>query len=274
MAVANSETQFTLRSLDTGLEWRSQYQPIDVRHNRQSNWTNVNSVNRNHPFTSWISGRVETLQFKLRLFAHAVGMIYEDMGLGISPDTFPVGKIKLTDKIADLEKLYYKDNNLGRPHILQFTWGRINMRVAIIKLTTAYGELDSIGVHRDVIIELVLKRFEEIPAVNEASRVAKVNESRFYNAKNYESYEAVAGKGQFYGNPKFGEFLRRRHPETNDLIANARIHIPPTVSTLDFRLTPQSLVFDRSSTNAMAALVENQDRANRTFISTIVTTEL
>ena len=55
MAAANLTTRFILKSLDTSVEWDSQYQPISVRHTRQSNWMDVASVNRDHPFTMWVS---------------------------------------------------------------------------------------------------------------------------------------------------------------------------------------------------------------------------
>lgn len=283
MAVSNQLTRFVLRSLDTGIEWESQYQPIGVRHNRQSNWMDASSVNRNHPFTMWVSGRTETIQFQLRLFSHSLGVIYKDAGMvkhkgpfrGPVAERVPIGGELLRDKIADLERMYYKDTNVGRPHILQFTWGRINLKVTIIDLTTVYGELDSVGVHRDVTISLVLKRFEEVPQVDSVSRIQKVNESRFYSAKNHESYESIAAKSHFYGSPKYGEFLRRRHPELNDLSVNDRVHIPPRSSIVGFRLTPQSPPFDRSNASAVDALRANRNNAAlRVHVSTVVTTDL
>lgn len=145
------------------------------------------------PVIQWTGGKVKTFTFRAQLY---------------SRDTSDDVRAQL----KRFEALAIKDDTLGRPPVVLFTYGRvINEIVLIENVDPQITKLRSDGEPREVFLSFTMHRYKPFRQ-QQIDPTKPTKESYQLRASAaLKTYEAIALK--HYGNPLLGDRLRKRHPD-------------------------------------------------------------
>lgn len=149
------------------------------------------------PITQWVQGRLKTLIFTSVLFA-------EDADSDILA------------KLTTFERLATKDENLGRPPICVFTWGKTVAEVVMVE--SVDPEIQSLittdgsgqGHPKHVTLNFMLSKY--VPFNQQQIDPSKPVKESYYLVVSsaLQTYEGIAKR--YYGRPLLGDRLRKRNP--------------------------------------------------------------
>lgn len=186
---------------------------------------------------AFTNGNTRTISFQTRLFARHRE---EDI------DT----------QLNTLERMATKDETLGRLPVCLFTYGkRTSIFVLIESAAQNIRRVQRDGSTQDVVINLSLKKY--VPYSKSQVDPSKPAKESFYlvTKESEKSYEAIAKR--FYGNPLFGDRLRKRHPGS-PLAPNVgdTVRVPSRNIILAEEVLPESFILSLTDVDA----VENYER--------------
>ena len=145
------------------------------------------------PIVQWINGVGRTYSFKAEFFAR-----HKAENIKKQYDT--------------LEKLGTKDPNFGRSHICIFVYGKIYRELVLIRdLNPIVGNPRDDGSARKIEFSITLVRYKPFSQkAIDPTKPAKESYVRIASSVE-QSYEMLARV--YYGDPLFGDRLRKRHPK-------------------------------------------------------------
>ena len=224
--------------MDTGEDLNPPY-PIaesGVRFSASNNLVDQDRFGFQDPITQWVGGRVRTITFDSVLFAET------------TDDT-------IEDKAAQIERLTLKDPNLRRPPVCMFVWGDALAEMVLFETVEfTIGQLrdEPSGTMRRCDIAFTLKRYTPF-SQTQIDPTKPTKESYFLVVKSSEaSYEAIAKR--FYGNPLYGDRLRKRHTDMPMCpTVGSKIHVPPKSVILSEVVEPEFHALKPDNTDAVKA---------------------
>ena len=254
MAVYKSkyDPDWSFKNLDTGLVWLPQFPLSDgVSFPLGSELSSQARFGQQDPVVQWTKGKEKIFSFQTKLFAADKTQGREVM-----------------KKFKDLEKLVLKDEALGRPPICIFQYGdHITETVLIESIDPTFTDVLLDGTYRQIALNISLRKYVPFTTQQiDPTRPAK--ESYYLVASSAESsYEKIAKR--FYGDPMYGDRLRKRHPQYpyNPPIG-AKIHIPSKTIILREVVQPASHIFQRTDEANQAYQVILDQRATRRVVMT------
>lgn len=216
-----------LTDLDRGDDIVGQFIPQDVSKTVSANIATGESVNRDYPILQWISGELEEVTFRAKLWA------------ADSTD------LTVEDRLVRLETLVRRNSDLKRPPVCSFAWGtlatlRFDCLVKSIGGVT-YDEVREDGTLRGVSLSITLLRYEEVDWVVTDPSIPETF-TRVRRAKDGDTYESIARDE--YGDAQLGVLLRQLNPRTPsrplaDLRRNDGVHVFPEEYLLTLKVQPR-----------------------------------
>jgi hypothetical protein len=222
---------WVLTDLDRGDDIVGQFIPQDVTKTVNARIDAGESVNRDYPILQWISGEVEEVSFRARLWAtDSTDMTVEE-------------------RLFRIETLVRRNSDLKRPPICSFSWGvlgtlQMDCLVRSIGGVT-YDEVRDDGTLRGASLQITLLRYEAPEwTVTDPSVPEKF--TRIRRAKRGDTYESIALDE--YGNPLLGVLLRQNNPRTPgmrlaDLRRGDGVHVFPEEYLYTLPIVPQFHAF-------------------------------
>lgn len=250
---AKYDPDWSLKNLDTGLNWFPQYPLSDgVSVPVGSNLASQSRFGQQDPVLQWVSGKERTFTFTTQLFA-----------------TDKTQGREIYKKYRDLEKWATKDTSLGRPPICIFQYGdHITETVLIESIDPKFTDVLLDGTYRNIDLNVTLRKYVPFTTQQiDPTRPAK--ESYYLVATSAESsYEMIARR--FYGDPMYGDRLRKRHPQyPYNPPVGAKIHIPSKQIILREVVQPASHIFQRTEEANDAYQVILDERATRRIVRVV-----
>jgi len=204
-----------LSDLDRGVDHIGQFVPEDVTHETGARIEASGSLNQEFPIVQWLSGELEKITFKARLFATD------------STD------LTIEDRYYAIQNLTRRASDLKRIPICYFSWGALaTLQVQCLVQSVAPAVFDEIrndGTARGVSLQITLIRYEE-PEWTATDPSVPEKFTRVRAAKRGDTYESIARSE--YGNAELGVLLRQLNPRTAgmalaDLRKGDLVHIYP-----------------------------------------------
>lgn len=234
---AKPPVNWAIQNLDTGEKFIPPF-PISSASGIQwqlgGTWAEQARFGFQSPLLAWTNGVVDTFTFEMMLFATHEGIDID---------------IPLKQFVA----LGQKDRRLGRPPICLFVFGSvIGETVVFAPMAPIIKSTLDNGKSREATISVTLKKYVAFSQTRlDPTRPQK--ESAFLVASSNEaSYEAIALK--HYGNPLFGDRLRKRHPDMGLApVIGEIIKVPSRTVILSEVVTPAGHMFDATDQNASDA---------------------
>lgn len=229
----HSWAKWTLFSVDTFDELEGQFPLENVTQNAGASYQEAWTLNRNEPIVQWIHGVVEEWTFATVLRStHSLDDI--------------------SSKVKWLQDSVRKDDKLGRPPIYVWTWGSIEVACYITNLGGVQWNMQPVGptgkaLPREVRFSITLRKYTpfDIKVTDPNSPFAAgLTDTLYVNAKVGQTYEALAATR--YGNPLWGDLLRRRHPSKPHLQAGDVVALPKAERFLDADLEPEAAPLQRT----------------------------
>jgi hypothetical protein len=250
-----SWAKWTLFSLDSFDELEGQFPIENVTQNLGAQYEDAWTLNRQEPISQWIHGTSENWSFETRL-----------RQLDSLDDIRP--KIKwLLDSVR-------KDTSLGRPPLYVWSWGSIELSCYITSLGGIQYEMspaNELGqvLPREVRFTISLRKYVQFDVVGtdpNSPFALGLTDTLYVNAKIGETYEALAAVR--YGNPDWGDLIRRRHPSKPFLTAGTIVALPKPERFLDADEEPESSPLERTEEglNARQALFELRGGSKVSFV--------
>jgi hypothetical protein len=221
---------WSLFSLDTFDTLEGQY-PLEMpTQNLGAHYESAWSMNRNEPITQWIHGTVTTWSFGVTLRAKD------------STDD-------IRSKIKWLTESTVKDDKLGRPPLYVWSWGSIEMTCFITALGGIQWEMmptklsPTFEPPRMVKFQITLQKYVPWDLKKTDPNLPPLDTFYVYS-KVGQTYEAMAGKR--YGQPLWGDLVRRRNPDKAYLQVGDRIALPDSDKLLEEEVEPVSAPLQRT----------------------------
>lgn len=226
---------WVLVDYDHDFDFVGQFVPQDVTKTVAGRVEAGESVNRDHPILQWVSGEVEEVTFRAKLWA------------ADSEDN------AVEERLARLEALCRRNSDLGRPPVCGFSYGvlgTLQMDCLVRSIGgVVYDEVREDGTLRGVSLQITLLRYEAPdwtvtdPSVPE--RFTRVRPSR-----RGDTYETVAAEE--YGDALLGVLLRQLNPRTPgmplaDLRRGDGVHVFPEEYLRTLEVRPQFHAFRSGS---------------------------
>lgn len=218
-----SWAKWSLFSLDTYEEFEGQFPLETATQEAGAHYEDAWTLNRQEPISQWIHGIAEQWSFTAKL-----------RQLDSSDD--------LRSRIAWLLGTVTKDDTLGRPPLYVWTWGSIDVTCYIthlggIEYKMASPNQDGQGLPKEATFQVTLRKYKpydiKVTDPNEPFR-----DTLYVNAKIGQTYEALAAAQ--YGDPDWGDLLRRRSPGVPFLLAGTVVALPKAERFYDADLEPES----------------------------------
>jgi len=217
---------WVLTDLDRGDDIVGQFTPQDLSKTVAGSIAVGESVGLDRPILQWISGEVEEVSFRAKLWA-------------ADSEDFTV-----EDRLVRLETLVRRNSDLGRPPVCNFGLGslatlRFDCLVRSIGGVT-YDEVREDGTLRGVSLTITLLRYEEVDWVVTDPSVPQ-QFTRVRRARAGDTYETIARDE--YGDALLGVLLRQLNPRVPgmplaDLRPNDGVHVFPEDYLRTLRLRP------------------------------------
>lgn len=228
-----SWAKWTLFNLDTYEEYEGQFPLERVTQNLGAHYEDAWTLNRQEPISQWIHGVAEEWSFVARL-----------RSLDSTDD--------LRSKVDFISQSVRKDTTLGRPPLYVWTWGTIEITCYVTNLggveyNMAPPNQAGQALPRDVTFNVTLRKYVEhdISVTDPNSPFAAgLTDTLYVNPKIGQTYEALAETR--YGDPDWGDLLRRRNPDKAHLQTASVIALPRAERFIDADLEPESPPLERT----------------------------
>jgi hypothetical protein len=191
-----SWAKWNLFNVDTFDELEGQFPLENVSQTAGATYEEKWTLNQNEPIAQWIHGTVEEWTFNTKIRA-----------LNSTDD--------ITSKIQWLINSIKKEDKLGRPPLYVWTWGSIEISCYIVNVNPVWDSLQPISIAgttlpREVTFDITLRKYTPFD-IKVTDPNAPFRDTYYISAKLGDTYESLAQRQ--YGNPMWGDFLRRRQPE-------------------------------------------------------------
>jgi len=224
--------------------------PVEVNENVSSEYAQFKALNRENPVIQFLSGNADTLSFQARFFAR--DMVFSGVN----------------ESITQLKKWSVRDSKLQRPHILSFRVGDGYVSVGSCVITglspIVWKKPTMLGAVKDATVTINLLKYKEFSMEDSGSY-----ETRYHRTRFQDYYEFVCWNE--YGNPNFGDVIRKRHPKKPITKPGDVVKLPSVEAIQTKRLEPTSLVlktaYKRKETPQRTARINIFDRNNKTYVS-------
>jgi hypothetical protein len=220
-----------LTDLDRGDDIVGQFIPQDVTKTVAGKIEVGESVNKDYPILQWVSGEVEEVSFRAKLWATD------------STDS------TVEERLVRLETLVRRNSDLKRPPVCNFSWGSLAtlMMDCLVKSIggVAYDEIREDGTLRGASLQITLMRYEAPDwTVTDPSVPEKF--TRIRRAKRGDTYESIALDE--FGNALLGVLLRQKNPRKpgmllSDLRPGDGVHVYPEEHLYTLPVVPQFHAF-------------------------------
>lgn len=225
--------KWKLFCVDSFDELEGQYPLEKPIQNLGAHYESSFSMNRQEPISQWIHGIVHSWTFNTVLRA-----------IDYTDDIRP--------KITYLQESVAKDDNLGRPPLYVWTWGSIEITCRIISIGGVQWDMAPAGIlgelPREVSFSITLEKYApfdlEVTDPN-SPFAAGLTDTLYKDAKIGITYEAMALER--YGEPLWGDLVRRRHPEIPYPLAGQVIALPEPENLLEENLEPEAAPLQRTA---------------------------
>lgn len=220
-----------LVDLDRGEDILGQFIPQDVTKNVSARIDSGESVNRDRPILQWISGEVEEVSFKAKLWA--------------SDST----DLTVEERLLRLENLVRRNADLKRPPVCTFAWGGLEtlQMDCLVKSIggVVYDEIRDDGQLRGASLQITLMRYEA-PDWTVTDPTTPEKFTRVRAARRGDTYESIARDE--YGDPLLGVLLRQLNPRKPgmplaDLRPKDGVHVYPEEHLYTLPIQPQFHAF-------------------------------
>lgn len=245
---------WNLFNTDTFELLQGQFHPEDMTMEVGSAYNEKFSLNRQHAITQFLHGEVETISFRSRFVATTA---IED----------------LEDHLATVKSFARRDDSLERPPVLEFWVGNGSFNLfnnqAILQSLSGitYHRPTFLGGLRHVEFTVNLREYKEAKVKDLA-----IGNTRFHRAKFADYYEALAERE--YGNPQFGDVIRKLHPDKPNIQTGNVIELPTQSKLRRTKLTQTSIPlvggFGRKETAQKALRRATFDSRNRSKVSFVL----
>lgn len=249
MATQKIPIDWSIRNLDSGQLILPPYPLGDegLSATIGANYAEQPRVGFQDPIIQWITGRAKVITFRSVMF---------------TPDS----SASITGVFYDFEELVIVDPHLGRPPICQFTLGSGSVLSEMCVVTSIDPDIPPVrpdGEPREIVLSFSLLRYVPFSLITiDPTKPAK--QSYFLVATSAEaSYEAIAKR--FYGNPLYGDRLRKRHPDMPmQPIVGKKVRIPSRDLLLSETVEPAfhalSLTNEEALNNFQTVLDERNEK--------------
>lgn len=221
--------KWKLFSLDTFDELVGQYPLQNPIQNLGAHYESAFSMNRQDPISQWIHGIAQTWTFATVLRA-----------VDSTDDIRP--RVKwLQDSVA-------KDDKLGRPPLYVWSWGTIELSCFITSLGGILWQMAPAGplgeLPRQVSFNVSLQKYAPFD-LDVTDPNAPFRDTFYKNAKIGTTYELMAQER--YGEPLWGDLIRRKHPELPYPLAGKVIALSDAENLLEEDLEPEAAPLQRTA---------------------------
>ncbi len=223
-----SFAKWTLLSLDTFDELVGQYPLQNTQEAQSAHYESVFSMNRQEPITQWIHGVAQVWTFGTML-----------RQLDSSDD--------IEARVRWLQDSVRKDDKLGRPPLYVWNWGTEEVSCFITSIGGVSWDMAPNGPLgpslRQVTFNITLQKY--VPYDIEVTDPgAPPRDTFFKNAQVGATYERMAQER--YGDPLWGDHIRRRHPALPYPVAGSVIALTDAENLVDADLEPESPALQRT----------------------------
>ena len=202
------KTDWNLKNLDTGEILNPPYPVSEEGLRYQGIGGNYQEIQRfgMDPVSNWVSSKTRTFQFSTVLFAETSGDTVEQ-------------------DFYKLKKLASVDEDLGRPPICVFSYGKFSVIVLIDDVSVVMKPPRDDGTCRLINLEISMRKYKPFSQV-QIDPTSPEKESYYFIVSEAEcSYERIARR--FYGSALAGDRLRKRHPDMPFAPATgSKVHLP------------------------------------------------
>lgn len=202
------KTDWNLKNLDTGEVLNPPYPVSEEGLKYQGLGGNYAESQRFRmdSVSNWISSKTRTFQFSTVLFAETSGNTVEQ-------------------DFYKLKKLSSVDEDLGRPPICVFSYGKLSVIVLVDDVAVTIKPPRDDGTFRLINLDISLRKYKPFSQV-QIDPASPTKESYYLVVSEAEcSYERIARR--YYGSALAGDRIRKRHPEMPfQPTTGSKVHLP------------------------------------------------
>lgn len=244
--------QWSLANEDTGETLKGQYATefgLEVR----NNWRHHTALSRARAVSQFINCEVDRISLPVLFYALS-----------------EIDGVTLTNNIEKLIAWSKPTQALNRPAIITFYVGNgfFTRKCVIAGLSDVkFAEPTSTGQLRQVTLTIQLDSYAEFKIDENSSY-----ETRYHRARERDYYEMLTWRE--YKDPLIGDVIRKRHPESAQIIPGDIIKLPSIEAIQSDIVEPKSTTlmtsFGRKATAQRALRIDWFNRRNTKFVSHVV----
>lgn len=240
---------------DTGEELEGQFEAVNLVENPGApSYAGFTSLNRENEILQFLHGNADSITFTARLYGATV-------------------IDSITEELNTLKRWIRRNSLTKRPPVIVFWAGAADIYLECVIENVAnirHDRLTFFGNLRGATIDISLRQYVPFDLKGTAE-----HETRYHHAKTGDYFELLAFRE--YGEPLFGDLLRRRHPGMDVPEAGDIVKLPSVGVLRKTQVAPHSHVFldsylDRD-TATKRLRVEMFARRSSSYVSHILVEE-